>query len=33
MDQKSGKLSIEDYNPVFYRKYSLKCIEEKNGGL
>ena len=33
IDQKPGQLNMDDYNPVFYRKYCLKCIQNKNGGL
>lgn len=33
VDQKAGQLKMEDYNPVFYRKYCLNCIQNKNGGL
>lgn len=31
IDQKPGKLKMEDYNPVFYRKYCMRCLENKNG--
>ncbi|MBP7642045.1 MAG: hypothetical protein KA767_01835 [Saprospiraceae bacterium] len=33
IDAKPGKLSMDDYNPVFYRKYCMRCLENKNGGL
>lgn len=33
IDAKPGKLSMDDYNPVFYRKYCKRCLENKNGGL
>lgn len=33
IDQKQGKLNMDDYKPVFYRKFCGKCIENKNGGL
>lgn len=33
IDQKKGRLSIGDYQPIYYRKYALQCLEKKNGGL
>lgn len=33
IDQKKGRMSIGDYQPIYYRKYALQCLEKKNGGL
>lgn len=30
IDQKKGKLNIADYQPIYYRKYALQCLEKKN---